>query len=99
MEAPELLLAIAEHFSPVEDGDMAKLKHEIRQDWKDVIIDEKHEGYKGGWKATLKKHTQDPWIRLGLSLLYIPSIRWISDWMHPKEDDEDDEGKKIVYKS
>lgn len=98
MEAPDLLLAIAEHFSPVEDTDMAKLKHEIRQEWKDTIIDEKHEGYKGGWKAWLKKNTQDPWVRLAMSLLYIPSIRFISDWMHPKENEPEDDSK-IVYRS
>ena len=86
------IFALILQFACTDEKEYAKLKHEIENDWASVITDPAHDGYKPGIKTTIKTYTEGPYVRLGLGVLYIFSVRWIQDFMNPKKEEE--EGKE-----
>jgi hypothetical protein len=90
MNLPQLAIALVEKFTPMPEDELNKLRYDIEADWKNIITDPEHDGYKKTVKTQIKEKTSGPWTRLIIAVSFIPLVRWIQDFMNPQYDQDDD---------
>jgi hypothetical protein len=87
MRLLDLIFALIFKFVPIKEQDFAKLKSEAEADWATVRTDDEAEL---NLKAKIKKYT-DKWeSRLIMAISYIFLVRWITDFMNPKDSEEEE---------
>lgn len=87
MKLLDLIFALVYKYVPIKEQDFAKLKSEAEADWAEVRTDDDAEMT---LKAKIKKLT-DKWeSRLLMAVSYIFLVRWITDFMNPKTDSEEE---------
>lgn len=84
----DLIFALIFKFVPIKESDFAKLKSEAEADWATVRTDDEAELK---LKGKVKRFT-DKWeSRLVMAVSYIFLVRWITDFMNPKDEKEEEE--------
>lgn len=82
------LFSIAQQFSPMEDVEFHKNKTKGNEWFMSIMTDEKEPTNK--YLAMLKKHGNEWYTALILSLLYIYAMKYLTEFMSTKKTDHDE---------
>jgi hypothetical protein len=83
MDFLELIFALVRQFVPVDEAELRKMYGDA-QKWKLGLNPESENKI----EALYCKYAHQWYIKLALAVLYIPLVRWIMDYMSPRNDEE-----------
>lgn len=92
MNILKFLFALIERFVPIETVEMDRMKLEAKTDWDNINLEKPLSEQKGLFnKITYKaKELDKNWqVRLFLSVLFIFAVRWVTEYMNPKDNPQD----------
>lgn len=83
MNLIEFIYAVLMKFVPVPQGVILGLEKEARE-W--YFAQKEKEGF---WKKIITNYLETWWFRTFLAFMFIFAIKWVSDFINPKDDDYD----------
>ncbi len=95
MKLIDFLWALIHRFLRIDADDSARLKQDLKDDWAIVRTpDESDYDTQDSFnkiKGKVKHLEKDPWVRVGFALLFILAQRWISDYLNPRPEPNENE--------